>query len=171
MHTQSKREYVAARWLKRQLSIETFLPRIRYRRAEARGAVWTTEALFPTYVFARFDLGRGLAEVGSVPGVIEVVRFGMHCPAIPAGVIEGLRAQVGPGEVRVVEEGFVTGEPVRIVSGPLSGLEAVVSRVLPARQRVSVLLDFLGRQTVVELAMGSAAGTSGVRKRVIPQAD
>ena len=82
-----------------------------------------------------------------------------------------MRAQVGPGEVRVVEEGFVTGEPVRIVSGPLSGLEAVVSRVLPARQRVSVLLDFLGRQTVVELAMGAAAGTSGVRRKVIPRTE
>jgi transcription antitermination factor NusG len=30
-------------------------------------------------------------------------------------------------------------------------LEGVITRVIPARQRVAVLLDFLGRQTAVEL--------------------
>jgi hypothetical protein len=30
-------------------------------------------------------------------------------------------------------------------------VKAVVTRVMPARQRVAVLLEFLGRQTAVEL--------------------
>jgi hypothetical protein len=33
----------------------------------------------------------------------------------------------------------------------MHGLHALVTRVMPAKQRVAVLLDFLGRQTAVEL--------------------
>jgi hypothetical protein len=36
----------------------------------------------------------------------------------------------------------------------MRGLQAVVSRVMPARQRAAVLLEFLGRQTTVELDRG-----------------
>jgi transcription antitermination factor NusG len=31
------------------------------------------------------------------------------------------------------------------------GLRAVITRVMPSRERVAVLLEFLGRQTTVEL--------------------
>jgi hypothetical protein len=33
----------------------------------------------------------------------------------------------------------------------MQGLQAVVSRLMPARDRVAVLLDFLGQQTIVEV--------------------
>jgi transcription antitermination factor NusG len=37
-------------------------------------------------------------------------------------------------------------------------LEAIVTRVLPAGERVRVLLDLLGRQTSVELPVSGVAG-------------
>jgi transcription antitermination factor NusG len=40
---------------------------------------------------------------------------------------------------------------VIIGSGVFEGLEAVVTRVMPGPQRVAVLLDFLGRQTTLEV--------------------
>jgi len=40
------------------------------------------------------------------------------------------------------------------------GLEAVVERVLPARERVVVLLEFLGRQTMVEV---EASGVNRIK--------
>ena len=40
---------------------------------------------------------------------------------------------------------------MQIVAGPMCGLEAVVTRVMSAKQRVAVLLDFLGRQTTIEM--------------------
>jgi len=54
-------------------------------------------------------------------------------------------------ELRVVEDTLRPGDIVEVAEGVLHGLQAVVSRVMPARQRVAVLLDFLGRQTTVEL--------------------
>ena len=33
----------------------------------------------------------------------------------------------------------------------MRGLRAVVTRVLPGRERIAVLMEFLGRQTMIEL--------------------
>jgi len=41
---------------------------------------------------------------------------------------------------------------VTITEPPFSGLEAVVTRVLPAKERVKVLLEFLGRPVETEVA-------------------
>jgi hypothetical protein len=79
------------------------------------------------------------------------VHFGTHYPAIPAEMIEELRARIGPKETLEHPTEFVPGDSVRVQNGPFAGLEAVVQRPMPARQRVRVLLSVLGRQTAVEL--------------------
>jgi transcription antitermination factor NusG len=40
---------------------------------------------------------------------------------------------------------------VQIIGGSFQGLHAVVARVMPGRERVAVLMEFLGRQTSIEL--------------------
>jgi transcriptional antiterminator RfaH len=166
VHTHCMREHIAAGWLQSQLQVETYLPRIKFRRKERRRVVWTTEALFPTYLFARFDLATVLQQVQCVPGVIGLVRFGSHCPAVPDQAIHALRAQVGPEEVHIITEAFVPGQCVEIATGPFQGLQAVVTRVLPAKERVNVLLDFLGRQTNVEVATNILTGNGDLRRRL-----
>jgi transcriptional antiterminator RfaH len=47
------------------------------------------------------------------------------------------------------------GEEIQISGGAFHGLKAVVTQVIPARQRVAVLMDFLGRQTMVEVDVNS----------------
>jgi transcription antitermination factor NusG len=79
------------------------------------------------------------------------VHFGERYPMIPDAAIEELRALMG-GEERVVSNDPEVGEVVQVVAGPLNGLEAVVTRVMPGPQRVTVLMEFLGRQTAVELS-------------------
>jgi transcription antitermination factor NusG len=54
-------------------------------------------------------------------------------------------------DLRVIEDVLKPGDAVQIIDGALLGLEAVVTRVMPAQSRVAVLLNFLGRQTTVEL--------------------
>jgi transcription antitermination factor NusG len=43
------------------------------------------------------------------------------------------------------------GEQVEVAMGAFRGLKAVISRVMPARERVLILMDFLGRQTAAEV--------------------
>jgi transcriptional antiterminator RfaH len=164
--TQSKREHLAALWLKNQLGIEVYVPRIRFRRPQPRGMVWFTEALFPNYLFARFDLASLAQQVDFAPGVRGLVRFGQHCPTIPERVIEGLQASVLPDQVHVIDEWVQPGETVQLAGNVFHGLEGVVTQVMPARQRVTVLLEFLGRQTTIELDTAALAPVNNHRLRV-----
>jgi transcriptional antiterminator RfaH len=151
LQTQPKRDHIAAAQLRQDSNIEIFLPRIRYRRSTRCGPAWVTEGLFPGYLFARFDLGSQLRQVQATRGIRDVVHFGNRWPTIPEAAIEELRSLVGNGETRVLSQDINPGDAVEVAKGVFHGLQATVARVMPQRQRVSILLDFLGRQTAVEL--------------------
>jgi transcriptional antiterminator RfaH len=129
--------------------------------------VWFTEALFPNYLFARFDLALRLRRVCHARGVRGVVHFGDRWPIVPEEVIARLRATVGADEVHVVHDELQPGESVQIVGGVFHGLQAVVTRVMPSRERVAVLLEFLGRQTSVELPGEAVIREGDERKRLL----
>jgi transcriptional antiterminator RfaH len=151
VRTHAKHEHIAAAQLRQEADIEVFLPRIRYKRSTRSGMAWVTEALFKDYLFARFDLDSMLRRVQAARSVRGVVHFGYRWPAIPDSAVAELQAAMGGQDVRQVEETLRPGDMVHIGAGPMDGLEAVVTRVMPARERVAVLLEFLGRQTMVEL--------------------
>jgi transcriptional antiterminator RfaH len=151
VRSQPKHEHIAAAHLKREPGIEVYLPRIRFKRATRRGPVWFTEALFPNYLFARFDLAASLRQVCHAQGVRGVVHFGDRWPIVPEAVVEELRVTLGGDAVHVIREELQPGETVQIAGGVFHGLRAVITRVMPSRERVAVLLEFLGRQTTVEL--------------------
>ena len=158
VRTQMKHEHVAARHLRQFEQVEVFNPRIRFSRATRTGVVWVVESLFPNYVFARFDWHTDLAKVNYAPGVAGVVHFGTRWPSIPDPVIEELRARLGSEDLHVIKD-IAPGDTVQIAGGVMHGLEAVVTQVMPGRQRVMVLMDFLGRQTAVEIAVNRVAKT------------
>jgi transcriptional antiterminator RfaH len=151
LRTHLKREHIAAGQLRQDPEIEVFLPRVRYERSVRSRRTWITEALFPNYIFARFDLAACGRRVRSGRAVRDMVHFGNRYPTIPDMVIEELRTAIGPDSLCVVQNSFDPGEPVRIAGGPFHDLDAVVTRAMPGQRRVAVLLDFLGRQTNVEL--------------------
>ncbi len=167
VRTQPKHEHIAAGHLKKESDIEVYLPRIRFKRATRRGPVWFTEALFPNYLFAKFDLAACLRRLSVTRGVRGVVHFGEHWPVVPETVIEELRASVGTEQVHVVRDELRPGESVRISGGVFHGLQAVVSRVMPSRERVAVLLQFLGQQTSVELPGEALVREGDERKRML----
>jgi transcriptional antiterminator RfaH len=166
LRARPKHEHIAARHLRQLAGLEVFLPRIRFRRKTRQGVVWVTEALFPNYLFARFDWQTSLRRVHHAPGVAGVIHFGNRWPTIPDGVVDELRRRFGREELHVLSGEPEAGEPVRIAGGVFHGLQAVVAQVLPARQRVTVLLDFLGRQTTVELPLDQVLREGNVRNRM-----
>lgn len=161
LRTQPKHEHIAAGHLSRHEHLEILNPRIRFRRSTRKGIVWVTEPLFPCYLFARFDLDHSLARVQYAPGVSRVVHFGTLWPVVPDSVIGELRAALGRTEVHVIAAEPRVGEEIRIGEGAFQGLEAVILQVMPARERVKVLLDFLGRQTMVELDLRAVIRSRG----------
>ena len=155
VRSQPKHEHVAAANLRRNLGIEVFSPKMRFKRITRRGTILVTQSLFPSYLFARFDFNSHLRDVQHTGGVVNIVHFGTFWPRLDDFVITQLRELVGPDEIRFMGFEFQPGDEVQICGGALHGLQAVVTTVLPARKRVAVLLDFLGRQTRVELPADS----------------
>lgn len=167
LRTQSKHEHIAAAHLREDEQLEVFLPRIRFRRRTRTGPRWVTEAMFPGYLFARFTLAERLRRVQAARGVRSVVHFGTGWPTVPDLVLAELQLVMGDDVVHVREDNLQPGDAVTVASGAFAGLEAVVVRALPARMRVAVLLEFLGRQTAVELPRESVSKPEDQRGQVI----
>lgn len=149
------REHLAAGMLREHAEgvADVFMPRIRFQRNTRTGKKWFQEALFPGYFFARFDYQDSAYQVRSAPGILKIVQFGDYAPPIPAGVIDMLAAHIPEEGVVEVTSEFKAGDEVRITEGPFAGLLSVLKRVMPGRQRVQVLLEFLGNPVLAEVGM------------------
>ncbi|MBI3868435.1 MAG: KOW motif-containing protein [Verrucomicrobia bacterium] len=153
LRTHPKHEHLAATHLRKYESLEVLNPLVRVRRNMPQGMGWVVESMFPNYLFARFNWSTSLNRIHYSPGISGVVHFGNKWPTIPVDVIEGLRALCGEGEIIEIDSTPKPGDVARVISGTFMGLEAVVTRVMPGRDRVTLLIDFLGRQTAVEMSL------------------
>lgn len=149
--TQPKHEHIAAANLATKLGLEVFHPRLRLERATRRGAVRVIEPLFPCYIFVRCLLGEQLHQIRYVNGISSLVHFGQQIPTVADAVIEDLRQCFDSEEPMAVEDRLDPGAEVTVAEGSFLGSRGIVVRVLPARQRVQILLDFLGRTTLAEV--------------------
>lgn len=152
LKTQPKHEHLAAVSLRTLLQVETFSPRLRFRKPTKRGAVWFVESLFPGYLFARFNYRELHRQVQYAPGISSIVHFGDRVAVLDGPTIAALRQVGGDDEVVIIDPEFHVGDTVQIVEGAFQGLEAVITQLLPAKDRVKVLLDFLGRQIEAEVS-------------------
>jgi transcriptional antiterminator RfaH len=165
--SQPKHEHIAAAHLRKMSEVEVFLPRIRFRRATRQGTAWVTEALFPGYLFARFNWQTSLRQVQHARGIHGVVHFGERWPTVSHEIIEELKRAVGTTELHTIATEFVPGDAVQVAAGTLRGLCAVVLRVMPSRERVAVLMEFLGRQTMIELGADSIIKAGSERAAIL----
>ena len=149
--TQPKREHIAAANVIKKLGLEVFHPRLRLERSTRRGPVNVIEPLFPCYIFVRCRLEENLDHVRHINGISSLVHFGNKTPSVPDHVIEELRQCFDAEEPMTVDDALFVGAEVTVADGALLGSRGIVVRFLPARQRVQILLDFLGRTTLAEL--------------------
>lgn len=152
LKAQPKREHLAATALRRQFEIECLSPRLRFRKMTQRGPVWFVEAMFPGYLFARFVYAKQHRVVEYSHGIRGIVHFGNRLATLSESIVATLKSRVGAEEVVTVDSSIKVGQPVQITEGPFQGLEAVVTRLLPARERIRVLLEFLGRSLETEIS-------------------
>lgn len=144
---------MAAAQLRLLPEVEVFNPRLRLLRLTRRGRIWVTESLFPNYLFARFVLNAKLERVRYTPSVKMVIQFGDFVPAIPEAVIQELRRDLEGLENKVLTDAPEVGEEVEVAGGAFKGVNGRVAQVLPAKQRVQILLDLMGRSVAAELSL------------------
>jgi len=154
LRSQPRRQNFAAAHL-RSLEIEVFNPQLRLRRASRLGPVWRTVPLFPNYLFARFILQEAYRRARYSLGVSDIVRFGHRWAEVSSVEIAGLKERWNDRDALEVPDRLAVGDEVVLAGGLFHGESARVVALLPARQRVRVLLEFLGG--VKEAEVDSAA--------------
>jgi transcriptional antiterminator RfaH len=123
---------------------ETYLPRILVKRVTpARKTSVQAPALFPGYAFVLIELQWHAARWS--PGILRLVLDNDRPDKVPDNVIAELKGRERNGLVELPSSpGFRRGDKVRIVRGPLAGLEGLVEGLRP-QQRIEILLAVLGR--------------------------
>jgi transcriptional antiterminator RfaH len=158
LKAQPKREHLAATALRRQFDVECFSPRLRFRKMTKRGPVWFVEAMFPGYLFAKFVYSKEHRAVESSHGIRGIVHFGDRLATLSENIVVGLQSRVGTEEIVTVDSSLKVGQPVQITEGPFQGLEVLVTHLLPAKERIRVLFEFLGRSIEMEISTAKVLG-------------
>jgi transcriptional antiterminator RfaH len=153
LQSQPKRERIATICLHMLKGVIVFFPRV--KRPTLQGLSWVTEAMFPNYLFAHFELTEMDRKVRYAHGVSGIVPFGDRYPTIEDHALERLRDLTGVAEIRELSHELSKGDQVKIVDGAFFGLEAVITKILPTKQRMGVLMDFLGRKMEAEVERSS----------------
>jgi len=133
---------------------EHFYPRLRVHPVNPRAR--KVKPYFPGYLFVRADLEEvGISYFKWMPHTLGLVSFGGEPAYVPDNLIHALEKRIGEineagGEIY---DGLKSGDKVWIHSGPFSGYEAIFDEGLPGKERVRVLLQFLGdpRKVPIEL--------------------
>jgi transcriptional antiterminator RfaH len=146
-----RQESAAKRSILRDIGAEVFCPMLRFERARRSGRVRVTEAMFPGYLFARFNYRNQHRHLGACHGVSYIVKFGGVAAIVGEDVIKALREAVVDEETVEIRTQIEVGTEVQVLKGAFSGIRALVTQVLPAQSRVKVLLELLGMEREVEI--------------------
>jgi transcriptional antiterminator RfaH len=158
---QPKREHIAAACLRQISEIEVFCPRLRFRKATTRGPIWFIEPMFPGYLFARFDYATVNRRVSQSPGVSGFVHFGDRLALLSDSLVSEIKIRTGRDDLLEINQGLELGQHVQITRGPFQGLEALVTRLITARDRVEILIEWMGRGLHAEASIADLVPLAG----------
>jgi transcription antitermination factor NusG len=134
----------------RHKGYEVFAPSYTARRLVAGRERQFPAPLFPGYLFCALDPHYRL-PVLTVPGVIGILGT-THTPtAIPTEEIEAIRRTIASGLPFEPFQLLQPGEPVRVQTGPLAGIEGVVVHHKGGCRLVISVTALNGRAVSVEL--------------------
>jgi transcriptional antiterminator RfaH len=133
----------------------THFPTIQKTIRHARQLRTVRAPLFPRYIFLILDLGRDRwLSVQSTFGVSSLYTCNDRPVAVPEGIVETLIENTDEANLALFSSGLVTGQTVRILSGPFANFVGTLER-LDAAGRVRVLLEMMG--TAVPVAIRRSA--------------
>jgi transcription antitermination factor NusG len=109
------------------------------------------KALFPGYIFGKFDLEQNYPLVRWGKGVKCVLGFGGYPTPVSEEVVEIIKERTDAQGVVRVKQGFKPNDVVRIKTGPLKDLLGIFERWVSDNERVRILLNLIGYQPAVEM--------------------
>jgi transcription antitermination factor NusG len=105
--------------------------------------------VFPCYVFIRANLERKLAIL-QTPGIFWLLGHGGNAAVVPEADIEAIHKITTSAAAYEPHPYLETGDRVRVVGGPIAGVEGILTRV-KNRYRVVLSVDLLQQALAVEI--------------------
>jgi transcription antitermination factor NusG len=133
-----------------QKGLESFAPTYEIRRKYTDRMKRTQAALFPGYVFCRFNACESL-PIRSTPSVQSIVGFSDGPHPISETEIESLRRAVAAGTQLTPTSWLSSGRRVRVRSGPLAGVEGYLVTMKNHQHRLVLCADLLQKAAAVEV--------------------
>lgn len=151
-YTKPKQESVALVNLELQ-GFDVYLPLFKKFKKTEQGPVAQFEPMFPRYILFRpVRVEQSISVVRSTKGVTTLVRFGFEPALLNDELVQRIRQLEKERQQATIEQlnELKVGQAVRLRHTALGSLEGLVHQV--SSQRVAVLLEILGRPTVVQVA-------------------
>ncbi len=143
-----RHEKVVSRYLERR-GLNCFLPLYRSVRRWKDRQKELDLVLFPGYLFVRLDLCDRLQVLES-PSVVRFVSFQGRPAPIDEDEIGGLSAGIAAGLHAEPHPYIREGKRVRVVNGPLAGIEGIMKR-RKDRLRLVLSIDLIMRSVMLEV--------------------
>ena len=146
VHSRPKQEHRALENLQNQ-GYEAWLPLITLEKIRRGRLTEVVEPMFSRYLFIRLDMEHtNWTPIRSTLGVSRLVSFGNRPAPISDVLIQTLRSM----PERQSEKLLQSGQAVRVIDGPLKGLEVVYQQA-DGELRAMVLVDLMSKQHVVSV--------------------
>jgi transcriptional antiterminator RfaH len=118
---------------------EYYLPKITRKKINFKPKI---EALFPGYIFVNTNLEK-YKDLKYTKGIGKIIQFGDNIAKVSNEEIESMKMLEKTSKIHPVVSQVKIGQAVTIAKGSLKGTIATVCS-LPAKERVEILLSFLG---------------------------
>jgi transcription antitermination factor NusG len=148
LQVRTRQEVSVADYL-RGMGYEWFLPQYKCRRLWSDRVKEVETPLFPGYLFCRFNAQERL-PILKTPGVIQVVGYDRVPVPVDEHEIRGIRTLVASGLPNRPWPFLAVGDKVRIESGPLVGLEGILTD-FRGSHRLVLQVTLLQRAVAVEI--------------------
>ncbi len=150
-YTKPRQEQIAQVNLEQQ-AFDAYLPLYKKFKKTESGPVPLFEPMFPRYILFRPSRPeQSISAVRSTKGIATVVRFGFEPAMLHDDLVQRIRQLEQERNHATLQEisNLKAGQTVRLKHTALSGIEGLIQSV--SSKRVAILLEILGRPTVVQL--------------------
>lgn len=110
--------------------LESYLPLIRVLKQWSDRKKWIEEPLFKSYIFAHVN-EKGRLQVLETDGIVRCVSFNGRLATVPDWQIDYIKKLVSnkSESLKIEDKIYEKGTKVRVISGPLSGVEGIIEYV------------------------------------------
>ena len=150
-YTKPRQEQIALTNLEQQ-AFEAYLPLYKKFKKTEQGPVAQFEPMFPRYILFRPSKAeQSISVVRNTKGIATIVRFGFEPALLNDELVQRIRLLEEDRNHATLQElsNLKAGQTVRLKHTALGGIEGLIQSV--SSKRVAVLLEILGRPTVVKV--------------------